>query len=54
MCEQCQQSSVAIRWLAMLLRRVGLLVVSEVERQYELPSSVKTKREREREQRRED
>lgn len=51
MCEQCQQNSNAIRWLAMLFRRVGLLIVSEVERQYELPPSVKTKRERQREER---
>lgn len=52
MCEQCrrdqQQNDDAVRWLAMLLRRVGMLFVVEVENRYDLEPSVRTKKERER------
>ena len=27
------------KWLAMLLRRIGIMIVKEVERRYDLPSS---------------
>ena len=32
------------KWLAMLLRRVGIMIVKEVERRYDLPSSFADKR----------
>lgn len=52
MCEQCQQREAeredSVRWIALLLRRVGILIVSEVERKYDLEPSLRTKRERER------
>lgn len=52
MCEQCRQQQQehedAVRWMALLLRRVGILLVTEVERRYDLPSSLRTKQERER------
>ena len=37
-----------VRWLMLLLRRVGLLLVVEVERELGMESSVLTKAERER------
>lgn len=37
-----------VKWLAMVLRRVGILIVSEVERRYDLEPSLRTKRDRQR------
>ena len=40
-----------IRWFAMLLRRIGMLMVMEIERRYDMPPSLLTKDERERRKR---
>lgn len=56
MCDQCQrqherEDDDAVRWLALLIRRVGILLVTEVERKYELEPSLISKRERQRRER---
>ena len=40
-----------IRWLLMLLRRIGMLMVTEIDRRLDLPPSLLTKDERERRKR---
>jgi hypothetical protein len=40
-----------VRWLAMLARRVSILVVTEIERRYDLEPSLRTKQERQRRER---
>lgn len=48
MCEHCQRHEKRMHWLALLLRRIGLLIVTEVEREYGMEPSILTKQERER------
>lgn len=48
MCDECKQLRSEVRETRMLLRRVGLLLVTENERALDMESSVLTKDERER------
>lgn len=51
MCEACERKQDDVKWLALLARRVGLLIVTEIERRYDMPPSVLTKQQREQRQR---
>lgn len=46
--QQRDEAENDVKWLALVLRRVGILIVTEVERRYDLEPSLRTKRERQR------
>lgn len=49
--QQRDEAENDVKWLALVLRRVGILIVTEVERRYDLEPSLRTKRERQRRER---